>query len=57
MKKNPLTPTKLRLTQGKEEKPCIKKGPLEKCTKKNKRAPLVVGPASLGEEERRGKKN
>jgi hypothetical protein len=24
--------------------------------KQNKRAPLVVGPASLGEEERRGKK-
>jgi hypothetical protein len=25
--------------------------------RKNKRAPLVVGPASSGEEERRGKKN
>jgi hypothetical protein len=30
---------------------------MRKVDKKNKRAPLVVGPASSGDEERTGKKN
>ncbi len=41
----------------KKKNPVYKKAMRKVDPRKNKRAPLVVGPASSGEEERRGKKN